>query len=125
MLFHEKLSLLKEAIAATSSALARSSGLDASCVCRYLGAKHKPPRYGKTVAYLASGAAKLAENGDRVGELRKLVGAHREEVLHDAVARWLNADDSSLREKKRPEPQASLRGRKKSSARGRRRSSAS
>ena len=113
MLFHEKLSLLKEAIAATSSALARSSGLDASCVCRYLGAKHKPPRYGKTVAYLASGAAKLAENGDRVGELRKLVGAHREEVLHDAVARWLNADDSSLREKKRPEPQASLRGRKK------------
>ena len=59
MLFHEKLSLLKEAIAATSSALARSSGLDASCVCRYLGAKHKPPRYGKTVAYLAAGAAKL------------------------------------------------------------------
>ena len=57
MLFHEKLSLLKEALGTTSSALARSSGLDASCICRYLGAKTQPPRYGKAVASIAAGAA--------------------------------------------------------------------
>ena len=71
MLFHEKLSLLKEALGTTSSALARSSGLDASCICRYLGAKTQPPRYGKAVASIAAGAAKLAVDDKRVRELRR------------------------------------------------------
>ncbi len=113
MLFHEKLSLLKEALGTTSSALARSSGLDASCICRYLGAKTQPPRYGKAVASIAAGAAKLAVDDKRVRELRKKIGAYKEEMLQEALVRWLNAADSSLKERKHPEPRKPLRGMKK------------
>ena len=113
MLFHEKLSLLKEALGTTSSALARSSGLDASCICRYLGAKTQPPRYGKAVASIAAGAAKLAVDDKRVRELRKKIGAYKEEILQEALVRWLNAADSSLKERKHPEPRKPLRGMKK------------
>ena len=87
MLFHEKLSLLKEALGTTSSALARSSGLDASCICRYLGAKTQPPRYGKAVASITAGAAKLAVDDKRVRELRKKIGAYKEEMLQEALVR--------------------------------------
>ena len=113
MLFHEKLSLIKETLAVTSSALARGSGLDPSCICRYLGEKHKPPRYSKAVAQIAAGAAKLASSDKKARDLRKLAGGRKDEMLPEALARWLNDSDSGLKERSRPEPRPPVRSMKK------------
>ncbi len=113
MLFHEKLSLIKETLSVTSSALACSSGLDPSCICRYLGEKHKPPRHSKAVAQIAAGAAKLAGSDKKARSLRKLAEGRNDEMLHEALARWLNDSDSGLKERKRPKPRPPVRSLKK------------
>ncbi|MEG1911735.1 MAG: hypothetical protein RRY12_08785 [Cloacibacillus sp.] len=109
MRFHEKLFLVKEILGATSAELARGSELDPSSISRYLGARHKPARHGTAVAQIAAGAAKLADCDKTTHELRKVAGADKDEVLYDAIARWLNADDSELIEIKRKEPRPSVR----------------
>ncbi|MEG1603225.1 MAG: hypothetical protein RR340_06395, partial [Cloacibacillus sp.] len=84
MRFHEKLFLVKEILGATSAELARGSELDPSSISRYLGARHKPARYGTAVAQIAAGAAKLADCDKTTHELRKVAGADKDEVLYDA-----------------------------------------
>ena len=103
MLFHQKLALIKEIISATGTALASEAGLAPSCVCRYLSAKNLPFRYGDAVARLSHAAAALAPSEKELDALREAAGARADENTAEAVARWLNAADSGLREKKRAE----------------------